>query len=210
MPTAASLQALSRCCLGEKGPEGLEGLPWWWRARFSMICSPALRKPCLFCRSHAIRTVLISSLIDLGDCMASKPRTPSLTCVENLVRYGLGIRRFRNGGSTSNADSGREPNSAAAAAAAVAAAASVANGGTGANAAGSKRGGERDLGAGGSVGQCFEQVPSMFFDKAFTLQVRPSSRSGGALFEKRRRRKTRGGKGGTRRDRQRLLWVDLM
>ncbi len=86
-------------------------------------------------------------------------------------RYGLGIRRFRNGGSTSNADSGREPTSAAAAAAA-AAAASVVNGGTGASATGRKRGSERDLGAGGSVGQCFEQVPSMFFDKAFTLQVR--------------------------------------
>ncbi|CBJ32982.1 conserved unknown protein [Ectocarpus siliculosus] len=83
--------------------------------------------------------------------------------VEEAPRYGLGLRRFRNGGSTGNADGGKE----AATAAAAAAAASAANGG-GAN--GGKAGSERDLGGRGSVSQCFEQVPSMFFDKEFTLQ----------------------------------------
>ena len=83
------------------------------------------------------------------------------------TRYGLGIRRFRNGGSTGNGDGGRAATPTAAAAAAAAAAASVANGGGG----GKRGGGERDLGAGGSVSQCFEQVPGMFFDKGFTLQV---------------------------------------
>ncbi|CAB1117563.1 unnamed protein product [Ectocarpus sp. CCAP 1310/34] len=76
--------------------------------------------------------------------------------------YGLGLRRFRNGGSTGNADGGKEATTAAAAAVA-----SAANGG-GAN--GGKAGSERDLGGAGSVSQCFEQVPSMFFDKEFTLQ----------------------------------------
>ncbi|CAM9660149.1 unnamed protein product [Ectocarpus sp. 6 AP-2014] len=89
--------------------------------------------------------------------------------VEEAPRYGLGLRRFRNGGSTGNADGGQE--AATAAAAAAAAAASTANGG-GAN--GGKAGSERDLGGGGSVSQCFEQVPSMFFDTEFTLQQDPA------------------------------------
>ncbi|CAN0141378.1 unnamed protein product, partial [Scytosiphon promiscuus] len=33
-----------------------------------------------------------------------------------------------------------------------------------------KGGADRELGGGGSVSQCFEQVPGMFFDKTFTLQ----------------------------------------
>ena len=97
-------------------------------------------------------------------------------------RYGLGIRRFRSsnnatdaaareaaavtaGGAGAGAGAGAAaaPSSVAAAAAAAAA---VANGGT----SGSKRG-EHDLGGGGSVAQCFEQVPVMFFDKDFSLQV---------------------------------------
>lgn len=95
-----------------------------------------------------------------------------LTTLNTIVthrRYGLGIRRFRTGGSAGNGDGGRDATPTAVAAAA-AAAASVANGGGGGG-VGKRGGGERDVGAGGSVSKCFEQVPRMFFDKCFTLQV---------------------------------------
>ena len=95
-------------------------------------------------------------------------------------RYGLGIRRFRNNGSLGSAD-GRSA-AVAAAAAAVAGAATGAlettntaidssENGVSITVHGSKRG-ERHPGGKSSVAQCFEQVPSMFFESSFSLQVR--------------------------------------
>lgn len=107
------------------------------------------------------------------------------TCKLSFVdRYGLGIRRLRNTGSLGSTDE----RSAAATASAASAAAAGASSGVG-NALGEasmstgmgsvdnggvvKRG-ERDPSGNGksSVSQCFEQVPAMFFEKTFSLQVR--------------------------------------
>lgn len=68
--------------------------------------------------------------------------------------------------SAANADGGK----GAVAPAATESNSALAMAGTGGASTGSR--GERDLGGGGSVAQCFEQVPAMFFDKAFSLQVR--------------------------------------
>lgn len=93
-------------------------------------------------------------------------------------RYGLGIRRLRNTGSLGSTDERSASATAAAASASsgVGSALGEASTSTGMGSVdngGVVRRGERDPSGNGksSVAQCFEQVPGMFFDKTFSLQV---------------------------------------